>query len=169
MTGAVTIIGSMPEAQLASEMVLSAQNILQDAITGFKVQKAKEELEFIQQRYNERKSEYENSQSELASFQDRNNGLSTSKSKSQEYKLQTDFDLKFEVFRQLSQRLENARIKVQEETPSFIVIDPVVTPIERVWPKRKFILTASLFIGLLVSITFVFLIEWYGSFSKRRS
>ena len=155
LDGSVSISCSLPEAFAAAELVLNAQNLLQSYITRFKIEKAKTDLEFVQLRYNESKSNYEKAQEQLAIFRDRNMNASTAVAKSEEEKLNSEFALQNGVYAELSKKLEQAKIMVKEETPIFTIIKPVSVPTEKSSPNRSLILAISAFIGLLAGIVLV--------------
>ena len=58
----------------------------------------------------------------------------------------------FEVYKGLATQLEQAKIKVKEETPVFSVLEPVMVPIDKSKPKRKIILGVFIFIGILFGL-----------------
>ena len=128
--GYVTLKSTFGEAPLAAEIAQKAQELLQQYITEFKIEKAAAQLDFIQQRYEEKKAEFEKAQAELASFRDRNKNVTSALARTQEERLQSDYTLAFNVYSELAQQLEQAQIKVKEDTPVFSIIKPVVVPIE---------------------------------------
>ena len=52
----------------------------------------------------------------------------------------------------LATQLEQAKIKVKEETPVFTVLEPVKVPVNKSRPKKLFVVLGSLFIGVIVGI-----------------
>ncbi|CAM1370252.1 conserved hypothetical protein [Tenacibaculum litoreum] len=158
--GFVKISFSMPEALAAAQMTKKAQAILQEAITNFKIEKAEQELNFIQQRYNEVKLDFENKQAALASYKDRNQGLITSRSQSYLRRIESDYNLAFNLYSELSKQLETQKIKVKENTPVFTVIEPVSVPVEKSKPKRILIIVVWGILGVFVGIAIVFFRKW---------
>lgn len=153
--GFVQISFSMPEALPAAQMTKRAQELLQKSITEFKVQKAKEEYEFIEERYKEIKEEFLKKQVVLANFRDRNQGLILSRSQSRLERLQSEYNLVYGIYSELAKQLETQKIKLKENTPIFTVINPVSVPIEKSRPRRTLILVFWIFIGLILGIGFV--------------
>jgi len=128
---------------------------LQRYITEFKIEKAKVDQDFIQQRYDEAKKNYQLAQSQLASFRDRNKFMSTSVAKTEEERLTGEYTLVTGVYSELAKKLEQAKIQVKEETPVFTIIKPVSVPIEKSTPNRPLILVISAFIGLITGTVLV--------------
>lgn len=158
--GFVSLSFSMPEAEPSARMAQKAQQLLQDFIANFKVDKAKEELSFIEERYKEAKKEFTKKQYALAGFIDKNRGLTTSRSMARQEKLQSDYSLVYGVYSELAKRLESQRIKVKEDTPIFTVLEPVTVPITKSKPNRVTILVVWGFLGFILGCVFVFGREW---------
>jgi len=148
--GYLTLSASAPEPLVATQMVIAAQALLQKYITAIKVQKVQQNLDFIQGRYNEAKRDYENAQIRLASHQDLNRNVISAISKSQEDKLNNDYNLAFSVYTELAKQLEQAKIQVKDATPVLSIVQPAFIPIEKSKPKR----TVIIFIWILMGIMF---------------
>ena len=58
----------MDEPLAAAQMLKNAENYLQNAVTEFKIQKAKQQLDFIQKRYNEAEKDFKEKQNSLSFF-----------------------------------------------------------------------------------------------------
>lgn len=158
--GYVSLSFNMPEALPAAQMAKKAQDLLQKTITDLKTQKVKDELSFIQQRYDELFEDFKKKQTALARYKDRNVGLSTSLSKTYLLRLESEYNLSSSVLAELAKQLETQKIKVKEDTPVFTIIEPVSVPVEKSKPKRAMILVIWLFLGLVVGIGVVFGREW---------
>ncbi|GFD73511.1 chain-length determining protein [Tenacibaculum sp. KUL113] len=158
--GFVKILFSMPEALAAAQMTKKAQVILQEAITKFKIEKAEQELNFIQQRYSELKLDFEKKQVTLASYKDRNQGLITSRSQSYLRRIESEYNLAFNLYSELAKQLETQKIKVKENTPVFTVIEPVIVPVEKSKPRRLMILFIFFFLGIAVGVGVVVVKNW---------
>jgi capsular polysaccharide biosynthesis protein len=152
--GYVTIASSMPEALASAEMALRVQQLLQQYVIDFKIQKSKEQLEFIKSRYSEVEEKFKIVQQKLANNRDRNQNLSTAIAKTSTEMLQDEYNLIYNVYSELAKQLEAQYIQVTEDTPVFTVLKPVTVPIEKSKPKRFSILfmwiIAGVFIGTLV-------------------
>ncbi|MFJ1429432.1 Wzz/FepE/Etk N-terminal domain-containing protein [Capnocytophaga canimorsus] len=155
--GFVTLNYSMPEALAAAQMLQRAQELLQNSIIEFKVKKAKEELQFIEQLYLEAEKDFKTKQYALANFQDRNRNFSSSLPQTRLQQLQTEFNLAYGVYSELAKQFENQKIKVKEETPAFTVIEPVSVPNEKSKPKRGMIIAIWTFLGIVLGVGSVFL------------
>ena len=154
--GYLTLTVTMPEALTAAEVGLKAQEMLQRYITEFKIAKAADQLKFVEERYAEKKAEYEKAQARLAAFRDRNKNVTSALARTEEERLNGEFTIAYNVYNELAKQLEQARIQVKEDTPVLSVIKPVVVPIEKSKPKRAMILAVWLFLGVFAGIGIVF-------------
>ena len=154
--GVVHLSASFHEPELAAQVTQKAKELLQKYITDFRVEKAETQLEFIQERYNEKKQEFEQAQDQLAEFRDRNKNVTSALARTDEDRLENEYQLAFNVYSELAQQLEQARIKVKEETPVFSIIKPVMVPLEKSKPNRPLILMVWIFLGLVAGIGWIF-------------
>jgi LPS O-antigen subunit length determinant protein (WzzB/FepE family) len=144
------------EPRLAAEVAQKGQELLQKYITKFKIEKASAQLLFIQERYAEKKTEFYQSQTNLAAFLDRNKNVTSAMARTEEARLQYEYKLAFEIYSQLSQQLEQARIKVKEDTPVFAIVKPVKVPMEKSKPNRPMIFVIWTFLGGVIGIGWIF-------------
>ncbi|MEL7588458.1 MAG: hypothetical protein AAGU19_17240 [Prolixibacteraceae bacterium] len=165
--GYVTLTCTMPEALPAAQLTLQTQRLLQQYITAFKVQKAKANLEFIEQRYSEVKKQYEEAQRELATFRDRNRNVATATAQTEFDRLNNNYNLIYGVYSELAKQLEQSRIQVKEDTPVFTIIKPVFVPLKRSKPQRLIILAKWLLIGTILGIGITVGQEYILQFRKR--
>jgi len=154
--GTVTLSAIMPEAKAAAQLGQIAQELLQEKITEYKIKKAEAQLEFVQDRYNEREKEFKAIQEKLAINKDRNKQILSAIDNTEQERLQSEYQISLSVFMELAKQLEKAKIQVKEETPVFSIIQPISVPSESFKPKRKQILFIWIFLGGVVGIAWVF-------------
>lgn len=153
--GFLTLSVTMPEALTAAEVAMKVQEMLQNYITKFKIAKAADQLKFVEERYNEKKAEYEKAQARLAAFRDRNKNVTSALALTEEERLNGEFMIAYNVYNELAKQLEQARIQVKEDTPVLSVIKPVVVPLEKSKPKRAMILAVWVFLGIITGVGIV--------------
>lgn len=154
--GYVTLTARFGEARLAAEVAQKGQELLQKYITEFKIEKANAQLQFIEERFNEKKKEFRQAQSSLAAFRDRNKNVTSAMARTEEERLQNEYKLAFDVYSELAKQLEQARITVKEDTPVFSIVKPVVVPLEKSKPNRPMILIIWTFLGGIIGIGWIF-------------
>ena len=155
--GYITLSYIMPEAVPAAQMLQSAQKLLQETVTEFKLQKAKEEYDFVQKRCTEAEQDFKAKQYAVAQFQDRNRDLFSNLPQTRLQQLQAEYNLAANVYTELAKQLEAKRIKLKEDQPIFTVIEPVSVPNAPSKPKRMMIIAIWTFVGLVIGIGNVFL------------
>ena len=170
--GYVTITANMPEAIPASQMAQATLELLQRYITEFKIEKVQSNLDFVQERYNEAKSNFEDIQSRRAKFRDANMNTTRYSAHAELEKLNAEYSLAMNLYSELASQLERAKISVKETMPVLTVITPVTVPFKKSKPKRVVILFAFTFFGVLAGAGSVLVIptvaEITGSDKLRR-
>jgi LPS O-antigen subunit length determinant protein (WzzB/FepE family) len=154
--GYLTLTVTLPEAIAAAQLTKKAQELLQQNITNFKIQKAKEDLEFIQGRYNEAQAKAEGYQINIAQRTDQYKNLTSSVPQVQTTRVQTKYGIASTVYQELAKQLEQAKIQVKKDTPVFTIIEPVSVPLERSKPNRPMILFIWILLGGITGLSFVF-------------
>jgi uncharacterized protein involved in exopolysaccharide biosynthesis len=144
------------DPKLAAQLAYKAQLLMQKYITEFKIKKATAQLNFIYERYTEKKKEFQKAQSNLAVFVDRNKNVTSAVARTEQERLQNEYKLAFDVYSQLAQQLEQAQIQVKEDTPVFSIVKPVTVPLEKSKPNRPMILVIWTFLGGIVAIGWIF-------------
>ncbi|MGQ8337727.1 Wzz/FepE/Etk N-terminal domain-containing protein [Sunxiuqinia sp. A32] len=154
--GYITLSSRFNKAELAAQVTQKSQQLLQQYITDFKIEKASEKLHFIEERYAEKKAEFEQAQKNLATFRDRNKNVSSAMALTEEERLQSEYQLAYSVYSELAKQLEQAKIQVKEETPVFAIIQPVQIPVDKSKPNRPLILFVWMFLGGIMGVFTVF-------------
>lgn len=147
---------SMEEPQAAAQMLQQAENYLQETIIEFKTRKTKRQLDFIQKQYESAEKAFKEKQIQLAAFQDMNRGLISAIPMTRQTQLQSEYNLAYNLYLELAKQLETQKIKVQEDTPAFISIEPVSIPLEKSKPNKGMIIAIWSFLGIILGITVIF-------------
>ena len=126
--GYITLTVNGSEPVQTAELALRAQKLLETEITRFRTEKSQNELDYIQARYDEAKAEADRYQSAWASTTDRSQFLTTTSATVSKARLQTKFNVANSVFMEMAKQLEQAKMKVKKDTPTFSIIQPVTLP-----------------------------------------
>lgn len=151
-TNILLISAKMPDPYAAADLVRVSAERLMERIVAYESQKAAETFRFVSDQHQQAKNRYERTQRELAMFSDRNRVLMSAASQIDRDRLQREYDIAFEVYQQFSRELEQARIKMNQDTPVFTVLDQVVVPNERTSPNRKETMLLTVLLGMLIGI-----------------
>jgi len=155
-TGMVTVSVRMPNGEIAADVADQVVEFLSEYITNYRTEKARADVDFIEQRYREAQNRFEEAQEALARFRDENRGELTSLAATREQRLQSEYDLTFNLYNTMAERLEESRIKLQEDTPVVSVIEPAAVPDQRSEPKRGMIMIISVLLGGIIGVGVVF-------------
>lgn len=165
--GYLTLTVSGPEALATAQLAQRAQQLLQQEIIKFKVEKSQAELDFVQGRYDEVKRETEALQAQVARFTDRSKDLINTYSQLEQTRIQNKYNISNSVYQELAKQLEQAKLQVKKDTPAFSVLKPVVIPIERSAPKRAQILAIWLFLGCIIGGGLVLLKQYLPEWKQK--
>ncbi len=146
-TGVLNISVIMPDAYAVAEITELTYELLQEYLIEFKSEKAMINMEFIEARFLESKYRYEEIQGELATYTDQNQNVKLARVQIEGQNIQNEYNLAFEIYKGLANQLEQAKIKVKEDSPVLSVIDPAKVPVEKAYPRRLLILIIFLFLG----------------------
>ncbi len=149
-TSIITISVKMPDPVLAANIANLTLEYLKNYVTNYRTEKAKIDLSFVEKQVNVAKKRYQNAETALANFQDKNRFLILQTAKIQESRLNSEFSTAQSIYNDLNRQYEQAKIKVQEVTPVFNVYEPPRIPIIRSEPKRTAITLLSAAIGTIV-------------------
>jgi uncharacterized protein involved in exopolysaccharide biosynthesis len=154
-SGILRLTTKMPDPVASAEVAAIVYNDLTEYLIKYKIDKAQVDFNFISERTSEARNRYESYQEKLAGFRDNNKNVTSAYFRTEEERLNSEYQLAFNVFNGLSQQLEESRIRVQEAMPVFKIINPVKIPLRKSSPKRSFILMSMIFLGGLTGVGLV--------------
>lgn len=164
--GLVTLTAEFPDPQAAAEIGHAGINLLKQYVREYRTQKANDELNFVREQLKEAKQRFEEAQLKFAEFRDSNVNLSTAKAQTREQELRSQYDLTFDVYNNLAQNLEQAKLRVQENTPVFTTVEPFQVPTTNSKPNVKLIIFIAVFLGLVISLAYVLSEKMWSEFNQ---
>lgn len=147
--GLIMLSATGTEPLQTAELALKAQELLQEEVTKFRTQKAQEQLDYVQARYDEIKAETESYQSALATIKDRSQEMLTTKSRIEMERIQTKYNIASAIYQEMAKQLEQSKMQVKKDTPMFTIIQPVTVPTKPANSRMKS-LFGWVFFGLVV-------------------
>ena len=154
--GYIELSVRMPEAVAAAEVATTVFNLLEKYVTEYKIEKAKATLDFVNDRFNEAKEDFEQKQLSYAKFRDANRGQLTATAQITEDRLRKEYDMANTIYTELARQKTQVELQVKEDTPVLSVVQPIVVPFERSKPRRAIILIAFTFLGGCLGCASVF-------------
>lgn len=157
--GYIKVVGTDKNPFVSTQIVNLVTKNLQSIIISLRTNKIKEQLEYSEKQYENKKKEFEILQNKLARFRDSNKNISTAVFMSELQKLESEYQLQENILLTLATEYNNNKIKLNKNTPIFSVIDEVSVPKFRSKPQRKLIVLIVLFLGLFSVMTYIIMIE----------
>jgi len=136
ITGLITIHSNFNEPIVVAQMVNKTIEKLQLYAIDYRTKQVRQNLNFIQERFEEKKLEYENLQRRLYDYRDKHRNVVSERVEFEYQILNDEYNVVSSVYNGLSQQLEQARIALSENTPVFSVIEPPQVPIEKFWSSK---------------------------------
>lgn len=159
-TGLLNTSVKLQDARAAAELNRFMIDLLKEYVTEYRVEKARSNVEFTERQKDEAQERFEEAQLALAEFQDRNISLSTARAQTELEQLQDEKDLAFNVYNSLSQRYEETRLELQEQTPVFSELQAVNVPSEKSEPKRGQLVIIITLFGGIFAVGYVLLLPF---------
>jgi len=155
-TGLITVTVKLPDPVVATIITDYGMNFLTNYITNYRTEKSKRDLNFLAERLDAAKGKYFNNQAKKAQYSDQYQ-LSMMKLQAadlQRERIESEYKLSSSFYNTLLQKYEEAKLKVQQETPVIKVLEPPVVPNKRSEPKRAIIVLIATFLGGIFGVIF---------------
>ncbi len=142
----------MPDAEAAAGLTKVVADQLMETVIQFEIRKTKDELVYLEEQHDKMELRYINAQAALANFRDRTRNTTSFNTQSQLERMQNEFTLSYNLYSSVRSQLEEARIKLNHDTPVFTILENVVVPNEPSAPRKGRILFLSLFLGVFFGV-----------------
>ncbi len=145
-TGIITLTSTMQSPNISAVVADTLTSYLQSYIIKYRTEKARADLAFTEKLYSESKNEYTKVQQKYAEFLDQNQNVILASYRVNQEKLQNEVTLAYNVYNQVAQQLQVAKVKVQDQTPVYTVIQPAIIPLYPSAPNKKLIVVGFVFL-----------------------
>lgn len=152
--GIILIEVTMQDPEISAVITDSLVMYLQNYLVEYRTNKANRDLKYIQKLHDEARDVYYTAQQSYANFADTNLDIVMSGYRTRLDRLQNEMNLAYGVYNQVSQQLQIAKAKVQEETPAYTIIQPSITPLYPTSPNKTLIIIGFFFAAFFGSIIF---------------
>jgi hypothetical protein len=156
----ITVETRMPDRKAAAMLNVLVIERIQEYVTDYQIEKAKQNVDFIQRQKEQAMERYEESQRALAEFRDQNINLATNVARTEEERLSNQRNLTFNIYNSISVELEQAQLRLQEETPIFSVMQKSSLPTASLGSSNR-VLAIYLILGGFIGFAFVFGVKIY--------
>ena len=155
-SGIISVSVLMPDPIAASQIAEFTIKELTRYLTEYRTEKVLTDLKFIEEQLLKAEERFQKTQIALADFRDSNQGSLTAKARTEEQRLNSEYDIAFNLKNSLTQRYEESKLKVQEETPIFKTLQPIQVPLEESYPRRSLIMIIYIMLGGFFSLVWIF-------------
>ena len=156
-TSVITVSVQMQDPLISANVTQVVLNNLQSYITSYRTQKAKQDLEFTEKVFSEARESYYKAQRAYAAFEDANKNIISASYRTEQERLKNEMTLTFNVYNTLAQKLEQDKLRVQEQTPVYTVIQPATVPLKAASPKKPLILIGFVILAIFGAIGYLFI------------
>lgn len=164
----ITVSVQMQDPVVSAELTKVVLEKLQNYITTYRTRKVKNDLEFTQKVFGEAREAYYKAQQAYAAFEDANRNIISSSYRTEQERLKNEMTLTFNVYNTLAQKLEQDKLRVQEQTPVYTVIEPATVPLKPSSPKKPLILIGFVFLGFFGATGYLFVRDMFSRPEERK-
>lgn len=154
-TGVISLTSTMQSPMVSATVADTLTSYLQSYIIKYRTEKARADLAFAEKLYNESKIDYNKAQQKYADYLDRNQNVILASYRVNQDKLQNEVTLAYNVYNQVAQQLQVAKVKVQDQTPVYTVIQPAIIPLIPIKPNKKLIVVGFIFLFAVGSCGYI--------------
>ena len=129
-SGIVSVSVTLPDNVAAAAVTEYTIKELTDYLTEYRTEKVLRDLTFVEEQLATAEARFEEAQLTLAEFRDSNQGMLSARAQTEEQRLNSEYQIAFNLYNSLTQQYEEAKLKVQEETPVFKTLEAVQVPLQ---------------------------------------
>ena len=167
-SGIVSVTVTLPDNVAAAAVTEYTIRELTEYLTEYRTEKVLRDLTFVEEQLVTAKIRFEEAQQALAAFRERYQGSLSIRNQTEEQRLQSEYQVAFNLYNGFTQQFEEARLKVQEETPVFKTLEPVQVPLNDE-TSGAMILIVFIMLSGITSIGWIFvqpLLEKFKTFTE---
>jgi uncharacterized protein involved in exopolysaccharide biosynthesis len=166
-TYVITVSVKMQDPLISAQIAKVITDKLQGYITNYRTQKAKQDYDFTEKAYNDAKETYYKAQEAYAKFEDGNKNIISATYRTEQIRLQNEMTLAFGVYNTLAQQLEQNKLRIQEQTPVYTVIEPATVPLKASSPRKLLILVGFVFLAFCGAIGYILIRDSFAEHSTQ--
>ena len=146
---------TLPDPKASAIVSALLVDRIQEFMTDYRVEKARQNLDDIKQQYEDARERYEQAQFELAEYQDSNINVRSAVFATRQEHLRDQRNLRYTIYSSLAQEVEQARMTVQQEMPIFNMLEKPLIPHRPSTGSSDLILVFSVILGFFFGVGWV--------------
>ncbi|OZI07543.1 lipopolysaccharide biosynthesis protein [Siphonobacter sp. BAB-5385] len=147
-TGVITVKVKMPDPLVAAWIAQYSVDYLKEYMLEYRSGKEAEQMKFYKGQMDKAEKRFREASRTVREFRDKTRNPFFTASASQEDQLQAEVTVSQNLYSEVSKQYEQAKLKMQSETPVLKVLDPPQVPLVRSSPKKVF----SFLIGFMIGV-----------------
>lgn len=151
----VTLSVTMQDPLISATVADTVMRNLQNYVTDYRTNKARNDLKFTQQLYDEAQRDYYGAQQRYARYMDANQNVVRRAVRTEQERLQNEMTLAYNIYNQMAQQLQVAKAKVQESTPVYAVVQPATVPLKAAKPSKAMVLAGFVFFAAAAAVAWI--------------
>ncbi|RRB01268.1 lipopolysaccharide biosynthesis protein [Larkinella rosea] len=148
-SGIITVSARMPDPTAVAAVTQVALDYLTRYVTTYRTEKVRRDLLFYTNRLKEAKQRFEAAQYKMFQYGDQHKYMVVQAATMEKQRIEAELTISQVVYTELSKQFEQAKIKVQEQTPVFKVLDPAKVPLKRSSPRRTVMVLTYTLLGFV--------------------
>lgn len=142
-------------ALICATMADSVKTRLQKFITDYRTSKARVDLEYYKKVLVEAKDKYDKARDRYAAFADAHRSVITQSAQTKRADLQNEMQMRSQILQQVITQMQEAEMKVQENTPAFTTLQSATVPVFKEGPKRAQLCLIFTFLAFLCTSVYI--------------
>lgn len=139
---------------------------LQEKVREIYTEKARQNLEFVKDRFSEVKMELRAAENRLADFLDSNENPQTAKIQTEIDRLRRQVTFKTQLYQELQNQKTQAEINLKKKEPVITIIEKPLPSSEKSGPNRKLIVIIFIFLGGGLAVGYVFISKYFENLNE---
>ena len=148
-TMVITIKVTDQDPVIAATMADSVKTRLQGFITDYRTSKVRNDLAYNKKIFSEAKARYEKARDNYTRYSDTHRELSSQTALTHQSDLLNEMNVQQQLFQQVVAQVQQAEMKVQQETPAFTTLQSATVPVKKAGPKRAQMCIVFVFLAFL--------------------
>ena len=148
-TMVITIKVTDQDPVICATMADSVKTRLQKFITDYRTSKVRNDLAYNRKIFSEAKARYEKARDNYTRYSDTHRELSSQTALTHQSDLLNEMNMQQQIFQQIVAQVQQAEMKVQQETPAFTTLQSATVPVRKAGPKRAQMCLVFLFLAFL--------------------
>ena len=154
-TDVVTISVQDQDALVCATLADSVRQRLQNFIIKYRTSKVGEDVAHYQQMRDSAEYEYDHAMDAYSRFCDTHKDVILQQFQSERDKLENDLALKQTALAAMETQLQATKVRLQEKTPAFTILQSAIVPVKPTGPKRVLFVVGMMFLAFFGTVIYI--------------